>query len=244
MTYGLHLINGADEVIIDDDFDNMGLYSTGTVANGGIIPLPPSGNHKLFVRPNTDGAWINASTPTWIPGQKRTNYTIVLSSGTADFIMYAPYSEAPVHTPTYGLKVWDSNGVARYDSDVSLFEIEHKYRYEQSDSSLFQNWGNYICGSSFFVTYQLTSNTVTKTFAPTSKRRFVSLPSTDAPLAVTPANGACTSSTASVFPIRFSFTDNNTMLMTPNTQNVYYAGGLRFTGGTFYNGQSVEIGLY
>jgi len=107
MSQGISIYNAANNIIINQDFSNYHLVSTGTIANGGSWPTIGA-NDLLFIRLNTAGAEAGS-------------YRIIASSWTDPKIVYVSSGLLEYvtvrRTPSpfgsqLGLRIYQSDGVS------------------------------------------------------------------------------------------------------------------------------------
>jgi hypothetical protein len=129
MSYGINIYNAANNIIINQDFTNYHVVSSGTLANDAAWPTIAA-NDILFIRANTAGAIVKCNIPV---------ANISVSAGLVEYVVVrrTPSPSAS----TFGLRVYQSDGVSiAFDSGAAAAKIVSSYTKVGRSDGFFAYW--------------------------------------------------------------------------------------------------------
>ena len=138
MAYGLEVYNSSGSLIVNQDYLNYQVISSGTIANGGTWPALSSTAEQIFVRASTAGATITSSS-TW-NGTTQSVYTVAqVSTGNIQYVIVKINPCA--YSYTYGLRIFNSDGTSiAFDSGRSACKIVSSFIKAQTVVSPLPYW--------------------------------------------------------------------------------------------------------
>lgn len=155
MPYGINIYNTAGNIIINQDYTNYHVVSSGTVANGGNWPTVGT-NQILYIRASVSGAQI------YNPEENVFGASPAIVAVTGGAVMeYVIVERTPsVSSATHGFRVYQSDGVTiAYDSGRSPIKVVSSLMYTAPSN------GNYT----------FTDTTINQPFAvPAGRKRYIS----------------------------------------------------------------------
>lgn len=119
MPYGIQVYNASGNLIINEEYSNYHVISTGTIANGGFWP-PIGTGEILFVRASNNGAIVRELYGYFPPSYTLTDQVSV-SSGVVEYVL-VKRSPSP-SSASYGLRVYKANGSISFDSGANSAKI-------------------------------------------------------------------------------------------------------------------------
>lgn len=115
MSYGIRIINNANIILIDQDYANYTLYSSGATSYG--IAVPNVSGALVFIR-NINGT----NQKSYIVSGGFPGTTAILGGPSVDFMVLIP-SSALTPSHTYGANVYKGDGQLVFSTDYSYLTL-------------------------------------------------------------------------------------------------------------------------
>lgn len=139
MAYGLSIYNASDTLIINQDYSNYHVVSSGSVANNSTTFPSWGAGELLYIRASTNGAVIQRQTQYEPPLYSALITRTLVSTGTLEYVIV---KKTPTpSSSTHGLRVYQSNGSSiAFDSGRPAAKIVSSYFNAASEGGNRPEW--------------------------------------------------------------------------------------------------------